>query len=148
VIENDGAEYGVKEEEFLGEGALDLLSMLVENVTAPHAKDFPPPELMKETLSTDLLIVVAFDKPVSECDIVDWLIMLIRGNPLPTQRIELLQLRCLQLQTLLRYSLPMLLVLCTRHRLYIHHWLQVIWIIRLWAWFQVDEVAIIFSLTL
>ena len=101
MIENDGAEYGVKEEEFLGEGALDLLSMLVENVTAPHAKDFPPPELMKETLSTDLLIVVAFDKPVSECDIVDWLIMLIRGNPLPTQRIELLQLRCLQLQTLL-----------------------------------------------
>ncbi len=122
--------------------------MLVEDVSTPHSQHFPTAEFMEKAFTSDFLVVISFNKPICKSDIINRLIVLIGGDALSREGVEFLQLRGLQLKTLLRNCLPVLLVLGIGYCLNVYKRLQVIRIIGLWAWLQVDKVAVIFSLAL
>ena len=82
MTQDDRTENGVQEEQFLCQSCFDLLAMLVQDVSSPHAQDFPSAELVEETFATDFLVVIPLNEPISQGDIVNRLIVLICGDTL------------------------------------------------------------------
>jgi len=97
VLQDNRTKNGVEKEKLLSQISSHLLTTLVEDVTTPHTKDFPAAEFVKERFPSDFLIVVTLNKPVGQGDVVRRLIILICGDTLAGESIELIKFMGMEL---------------------------------------------------